>query len=272
MADKETNAFREILTAVNIANRQLDLISQNLVPVLTRINQVVREHEPVLRKIGRVLLDVALWNKCSELLKSAGWLPHRTMPYRAIGELGGDTERTTELVLRYYRENWQDIREYLESELSNCDINKESMATFVEALDAHENGLYRGVCRVLLPEIERLVRVELESNKIGTLRVNEILVDFVDDSDMSFGDMMLGDMYNVDLFKRFVSHVYEHVDAANRQDFADDPVPNRHAAVHGLVIYSTEQNSLNTIFMADYIFRLVAVVKSASTSETDGEK
>ena len=28
-----------------------------------------------------------------------------------------------------------------------------------------------------------------------------------------------------------------------------DPVPNRHAAMHGLVVYSTPQNSLNMIFV-----------------------
>ncbi len=46
--------------------------------------------------------------------------------------------------------------------------------------------------------------------------------------------------------------------------FAQDPVPNRHAAVHGLVSYSSMQNSLNTIFMADYIFQVISFLKNPS--------
>ena len=43
----------------------------------------------------------------------------------------------------------------------------------------------------------------------------------------------------------------------DRDRLKQDPVPNRHAAIHGLVVYSSPQNSLNAIFIADYIFRIV---------------
>jgi hypothetical protein len=41
------------------------------------------------------------------------------------------------------------------------DIDDEAKASLVEALEAHQNGHYRAVCRPLLPEIERAARVEL---------------------------------------------------------------------------------------------------------------
>jgi len=41
----------------------------------------------------------------------------------------------------------------------------------------------------------------------------------------------------------------------DRQRFEQDPIPNRHAAVHGLVSYSSMQNSLNTILWRSIFFR-----------------
>ncbi|MCY4138623.1 MAG: hypothetical protein OXF56_10200 [Rhodobacteraceae bacterium] len=45
-------------------------------------------------------------------------------------------------------------------------------------------------------------------------------------------------------------------------------MPNRHAAVHGLVVYSSMQNSLNAIFMADYIFQPIGVLKRMASGQT----
>ena len=251
--------------------RQIELFSRRLSPIVTRINQVVQEQEPALRAVSQGIIYFSSWARYSELLKSAGWLPHRAMLYRELDELNGDTEGIRQLIQHHYRDNWQGIREEIEAGLSDCDIDEESKATFVEALVAHENGLYRSVCRVLLPEIERLVRVELTANETGSLRVHEIIEGLVDDSSMSLGDLLLGDIYNHDLFGRMRDHLYKRVDDANRQEFESDPVPNRHAAIHGVVSYSSEQNSLNTIFMADYLFRLIAFAKNISTEETDDD-
>ena len=36
-----------------------------------------------------------------------------------------------------------------------------------------------------------------------------------------------------------------------------DPVPDRHDALHGYVEYATHQNSLSTIFIAEYVLRVI---------------
>ena len=46
-----------------------------------------------------------------------------------------------------------------------------------------------------------------------------------------------------------------------RKCFEQDPIPNRHAALHGLVIYSSMQNSLNSIFMTEFIFQVISALK-----------
>lgn len=55
-------------------------------------------------------------------------------------------------------------------------------------------------------------------------------------------------------------------DEEARQRLVRDPIPNRHAALHGLVVYSTRQNSLNVIFIGDYVFELISVLKELQQS------
>ena len=83
---------------------------------------------------------------------------------------------------------------------------------------------------------------------------------------------MRGGFYELDIFGLLTKHI-EHEDETesskfiyglfqkvqseeDRERLQQDPIPNRHAALHGLVVYSSQQNSLNAIFIADYIFRI----------------
>ena len=59
------------------------------------------------------------------------------------------------------------------------------------------------------------------------------------------------------LFGRLVRHLYEEVKDEERGKFEKDSVPNRHAAMHGFVPYSTHKHSVNMIIMADYIFQIL---------------
>ncbi len=61
-------------------------------------------------------------------------------------------------------------------------------------------------------------------------------------------------------WKRLTSHLYEPIRNENdRKSFLDNSVPNRHAVIHGLVIYSSEQSSLNSIFMFEYVLQLISL-------------
>ena len=58
----------------------------------------------------------------------------------------------------------------------------------------------------------------------------------------------------LELFGVLTNHLYEQVNEENREQFKKVPIPNHNAAIHGLAIYSSTNNSFNTIVMADYIF------------------
>ena len=68
-------------------------------------------------------------------------------------------------------------------------------------------------------------------------------------------------------------HLYEHIKSS--EDLAgivDDPIPNRHAVVHGLVSYKTAQSSINAMILTLYIFQMLSVylerdAKEASLSQ-----
>ena len=69
-------------------------------------------------------------------------------------------------------------------------------------------------------------------------------------------------------YETFEGHLYEQIDDENdRSRFADNPIPNRHAALHGLVPYSSEKSSLNSIFLMDFVLQTTTQAKRARIAE-----
>ena len=123
-----------------------------------------------------------------------------------------------------------------------------------QILSAHEYGLYRLVPVAIMVEIERAVRVHLYGELVGRGRdIKGKIVDEIGKLPISaFQDITSGIIQHETL----ENHLYEHIDDdGDRSQFAENPIPNRHAAVHGLVPYSTEKSSLNSIFLADFVLQ-----------------
>ena len=243
------------------------------------------------------------WNVSSEVLEKAGWLPHYTTPFGYIAECGEGDEAVRSRLLNYYDNNWQNVRSEIEARLSGYKIDSEAKATLREALDAHEAGLYRCVCRVLFPEIERVFRAELFNSEIGRIGYEKFIRKLVDepedehhveakagvdqdDEKKSIDDFVNTGLYDLSLFEH-LTKVIRDKDEENRkkkkrgemptpesdksifglftnvtseehrESLKQSAIPNRHAAIHGLVVYSSQQNSLNMIFLTDYIFQVI---------------
>lgn len=201
----------------------------------------------------------------AQALDEAGWLPHVSTPLARVEECGGDSEAIHTVLSAFYEEHWLDVRQGIESRLIAWQIDEEAKETFREALTAHEAGLYRSVCRLLFPEIERVVRKELHDDSMDRITNQKALREVA--ARLPVSVMEPGGILGMKLVDRFSNHVYEDTpDEEARQRLAGDPVPNRHAVVHGLVVYATMQNSLNTIFIADYVLQLVSVLKELHRS------
>ena len=132
----------------------------------------------------------------------------------------------------------------MESQLADYHIDDEARETFREALSAHEAGLYRCVCRVLFPEIERTIGAGFRSK-----RLLEELIGTGDLADYAFRER-----FGYVFFGRLAKHVYQ---SGKREDFERDPVPNRQAAIHGLVSYSTHKHSMNMLILTDFVFQIL---------------
>ena len=265
-SDDFANGFKKWLVNLKAV---FDEVDQRLEPLIMGLQRRAEAAAPIISEFKK-------WDVGSEVLGKAGWLPHHTMPFDDIADYGEDIEAARSGLLDYYKSNWTDVRSEVESRWSGYKIDAEAKATFREALDAHESGLYRCVCRVLFPEIERVFRTKLFDRKIGPIPYQQFVKKLLDDKDIE--DFVLEGLYDLSIFghltkaittedasgsDKLIYGLFQGVkNEADRDRLNKDPIPNRHAAIHGLVVYSSQQNSLNAIFMADYIFRIVTPTMS----------
>ena len=193
------------------------------------------------------------WNRTVDALIEVGWLPYHSAPFHFVEECGADLQLLERHFSDFYRTRWSEIRDDIESRLKDYHIDDEARETFREALSAHEAGLYRCVCRVLFPDIERMIG-------LGRVREKE-LEELTGTGD--FADFAFREPYDYVLFGRLVKHTYEPV--KDRGRFERDPVPNRHAAMHGLAPYATHKQSMNMLILTGYIFRILRPMNGPQT-------
>lgn len=219
---------------------------------LARISQALA---PYVQAIAPYIESFARYNKFVDSVDATGWLPYHTVSIDYVEECGGDIPLLEHRLSIFYKTNWDNIRQDIESRLSGYHISEEAKATFREALSAHEMGHYRCVCRVLFPEIDRAFRVQFFDDKAGLISPATMLDRL--NRNASLENCMPREAYGWILFGRLIHHLFERIDDENRTKFERDFVPNRHAALHGLVAYSTHKHSINMIIMADYIFQIL---------------
>ena len=234
-------AIQPIVKCLAEVNRQTEFFTQRL----------IKAFQPFAPHVKAFVT----YHKIVEAFKKTGWLPYYSAPFHYVEECGEDIQLLETRLSEYYRTYFDDIRQDIESRLGHYNIDEEARATFREALSAHSVGNYRCVVRLLFPEIERMFRLQFFENKAGKFPSKEMLEKLTDDKYLK--DFTRREAFGWTLFGRLVKHLYEPVDNHNRTKFQQDSVPNRHAALHGLVIYSSEKHSMNMIIMADYVFQIL---------------
>ena len=168
--------------------------------------------------------------------------------------------------MAHYRETWTDFRRETELDTHHYLVDRDTKETVIQALEAHENGLYRLVSPTLMAEIERVVRLQLKGNIMERHpNVKKTILSEVDELPMSsFHDLTSSIMQ----YEALEGHLYERIkDETDRVRFADNLIPNRHAALHGLVPYSSEKSSLNSIFLIDFVLHTITEAKRARIAE-----
>ena len=208
--------------------------------------------------VSRKTFEILALFKEEAQFNEAEWFPHSTFPKHLLNRSGHD-DYSDEIILAYYRENWATVCQVIEEELSECSVDRDVKEALRQALVAHGSGLYQLVPPSLFTAIERAVRVSLYNDDVGNIPLKNRLVDLV--GNLPISDLSDGVLAFVG-FSQLSHHLYEniHTDDA-RERFWDAPIPNRHATIHGLVIYSSEKSSLNAIFVAMYVFQVLTALK-----------
>ena len=211
-----------------------------------------------MNELLQLLFGFVRYDAIAKASERSGWLPHRTVPFdEYILAVGGDVDALTTKVSQFYEENDTLVVGDVQSRIPDFLVDDEAKETLEEGLRAHEAGLYRSCCRVLLPEIERVILQDwlgisakrpLTRNDIIQRANQAVLEDFIQDDT---GDLVL--------FGKLMEHLFVHTSTIDPSQ--QGSTPNRHAATHAWIPYSSRMNSLNTIILADYIFSLVTSFK-----------
>ena len=236
---------------VDQATTLMTELDRRLEPLVSCFVRISKEMEPTIRAF-------IMYDSIAKVSEATGWLPYRTVPFAQLSsECDGDVSEFHVRVSSYYEANRLAIVDDVSSLLHEYEVDDEAKATLDEALKAHRQGLYRCSSRVLLPEIERVIREDwLGIPNVASLKWT-LFKEAVNKRKLSA--YIQGGPNDMVLFNIFASHMFKWV--SNRADVESEPTPNRHAAAHAWVPYSTSQSSFNAIICADYVFRLTTYFK-----------
>jgi len=212
--------------------------------------------------VREAIESIAAFEREAAMLKEAGFLPHATMTPDLMAGLS-DPVQLAAAIEKHYRDNWDKVEAEMMARVDRYHVDDEAKTVFGEALTHHRNGHFRSVVRLLFPEIERISQTLLDFTTSSARKPHKVLQELA--GELSPDDVDPRGYRGFTLFERLADHIYVQVD---RERMESDPVPNRHAALHGLVIYRSFKNSLNTLFMTDYVFQIVSVIMKSQTKRT----
>lgn len=257
------------LSTPPIAAAQSDAASSlaQLFDLARSIKAWVEAHrEPIARAIDWAANS---WAR-AKAMEESGWLPHYTQPDDLFPP-AVDTPTAHAVLDRHYRDNWPTIEAQFRERLAGYLFDDEAKACFREALTAHGHGLYRAVPRLLFPEIERLSREHLRELFIDSTMITSLKEPREKAENLGFSNLFRSGVFSLRIYAKFTSHLYARVKTPEELAAAElDPVPNRHAALHGLVTYSSMQSSLNALIMAEFAMLTIDALRDLNTAETPG--
>ena len=286
--ERSLRDFGPVLKATAEFGERIRPISESMGRVAAAAEPFVRAVEPCIQAVEPFLKR---WDAAEDLI-ARGWVPNSTTPFGLVEECADDAVKLQRLLIAHYSDNWRDVRERLGASVSSRDIDDEAKAVFREALDAHEHGRYRCVVRLLFPEFERVFRQALFEGKAGQIKHGRLIEELTGGNEwIAVSDFLFAGIQDVALYNYLTggarrprasgdrssghasghtSGLYITVDNYNLDHVRLNPVPTRHAVVHGLAVYSSQQSSLNAIFIADYVFAVTSAVsqkRSAALSQ-----
>lgn len=189
-------------------------------------------------------------------LRERGILPHKSTPWNLFEPDMPD--EFPDAVLSHYSTEWDQARAMFLTDLDGYQIGEEAKEAYIEGIECHTSNLYRPAILTVLPAAETEFRRNFDiapGKPAASLReLREAIME-------APVGVILSHVAPFDLFETLDKHLYERVQS--QEDvarLATDPIPNRHAAIHGLIQYKSELNSLNALILTDYVFFVISQI------------
>ena len=256
--DKFANDFGPLMDAAGgvfqMWKATLQPVFRDLEPILEGLHHLIEATGPHIEKLVR-------HQRIERQFNNSGWLPYYSELIERVDDHKGNAISLDNMISKYYREHWSEIRKEIEDHLETYEIDAEARTTVHEVLSAHESESYRCVCRTLFPEIERMIKRNY-FNDVGHIKTRQMVRKLAEQ--LTEGEIFSRQGFCLVTIGHHVEHMYARVDGDKRDRLEEISVPNRHAALHGLKPYSTHKYSMNMIIMTDYIFQMLPPVPKES--------
>ena len=239
----------------------LEPVFRDFEPILERLRDLIEQVGPHVEKLVR-------HQRIERQFSNVGWLPYYSELIGQVEQHEGDAISLDNMVSEYYRDHSDEIRKDMEGRIGSYEIDEEARETIREVFSAHESENYRSVCRTLFPELERMIKRSF-FNDSGRIRTADMVRKLAER--LAGSEVLSREGFCLVTIGHHVKHMYAQVDDDERYRFEQNSIPNRHAALHGLVSYSTHKHSMNMIIMADYLFQILPTRAVDTHDEHAGE-
>lgn len=231
-------------------NKQIEGIRKSLTPILREIRNIGKVLEPLASAFSQHI-------EAKNALRDAGLLPHKTVPWELFDI--ADPNLFAEQVEGFYVDRWAQIETEMLSSIDKYSINEEAKAGFRDIMSCHRHGLHRAAVCTAFPVLEAEFRRKFELGPNVPATSLKELRNAVGTAPLSIA---MHRIETIDLIRTLDAHLFEQVktpEAVAR--FLSDEVPNRHAAMHGLIEYGSLKNSLNAIILADHVLFMMSTLQ-----------
>ena len=246
--------LRPIAEAQEAYRRQIEELTAAVEEAAAPYQDFTKAIKRTLEPFADLLRGLAEHEALGNRLYASGWLPHGVMPIDLLRET---PEASLQRVIdEWTADHWSEIRSKLKRRFGDVGLDDDSFETIRNALDAHAHGLFRLVPPAVFMAIERTAWIKMR----GRGNVRDASLQDVRKQLMSLSpaDCSLG-IFGLKLVCFIDEHCYADTNAASAQCHIQS-FPNRHAAIHGRVVYASHRDSLNALFIADVLFTAMRAI------------
>jgi hypothetical protein len=234
----------------------------------------IREHQPTINRIAQVFSEyfnrwepVFAKHQTNREILALGWLPHpfQTELHNEIAELTDLDEKLS----NFYENNLAAFEISLTKNLEKCGCDDILLSRVTYCFRSYRDGQFSQIPCALFPEIERYARENLYTeNPFSNITSLRDVRDTISSLPLSYltAPVLERGFY---LFKIFDEHLYKSIKTTEQWKAARKiDIPNRHAALHGLVVYDSAKSSINTFIIFEYAILSIHALASLEDAET----